>query len=103
LQISGNTHFQYNYAAIKGGAIHYTYYEPKMGPNVTFELNKAGWYGDSISSYAQQLMPVKPSIFNRTIRKIDNPLSYQEFLGLVSQYESNKTAKMRGQRKLEVY
>jgi hypothetical protein len=55
-----------------------------MGPNVTFELNRAGWYGDSISSYAQQLMPVKPSIFNRTIRKIDNPLSYQEFLGLVS-------------------
>ena len=103
MQISGFTHFQNNYAAVKGGAIHYTYYEPKMGPNVTFEMNKAGWYGDSISSYAQQLKPVNPSLFNRTIRKINNPLSYQEFLRLVAQYESNKTAKMKGKRKLEVY
>jgi|LauGreDrversion4_2_1035121.scaffolds.fasta_scaffold60933_3 hypothetical protein len=82
----GTTHFQYNYAAIKGGAIHYTYYEPKLGPNVTFELNRAGWYGNSISSYAQQLKQVSPKIFNRTIRKIDNPLTYLEFLAYVSQY-----------------
>jgi hypothetical protein len=74
-----------------------------MGPNVTFELNKAGWYGDSISSYAQQLKPVKGSLFNKTIRKIDNPLSYKEFLGLVAEYDSNKTTKIKGQRKLEVY
>jgi len=52
LQITGTTAFEFNYASRKGGAIHYTYYEPKIGPNVSFIGNKAGWYGDSISSYA---------------------------------------------------
>ncbi len=30
LEIAGTTEFQYNYAARMGGAIHYTYYEPKI-------------------------------------------------------------------------
>ncbi len=101
----GKTKFQYNYAALKGGAIHYTFYEPKMGPNITFEVNRAGWYGDSISAYAQQLKPISAGLYNRTIRKMDNPLTYMEFSEYVSDYERNKTAKLRNAtvRKLEIY
>ena len=35
LQIS-NTNFTKNYAAIRGGAIHYNYYEPVFGAKVLF-------------------------------------------------------------------
>ena len=45
-------------------------------------------------------------MFNRTIRKIDNPLTYVEFSKYVSDYEKNKTAKLRNVttiRKLEVF
>jgi hypothetical protein len=48
----GKTFFNQNYASIKGGAIHYNYYEPKFEKSVQFSLNKAGWYGDSVSSYS---------------------------------------------------
>lgn len=52
LSITGDTLFSSNYASVKGGAIHWNFYEPKFGPNVKFVGNKAGWYGDSISSYS---------------------------------------------------
>ncbi len=63
-----------------------------MGPNISFELNKAGWYGDSISAYAQQLKPISGAQYNRTIKRIDNPLTYQDFFSYVTIYEANKTA-----------
>lgn len=46
-----NTNFTRNFAQIRGGAIHFNYYEPVFGPDVYFDKNKAGWYGDSISAY----------------------------------------------------
>jgi hypothetical protein len=52
MSINGDTLFTSNYASIKGGAIHWNFYEPNFGPNVKFIGNKAGWYGDSISSYS---------------------------------------------------
>jgi hypothetical protein len=53
LTIDGVSIFSNNFAAIKGGAINWNYVEPIMGKNIKFKGNKAGWYGDSISSYAQ--------------------------------------------------
>jgi len=52
LIIDGNTNFTNNYASLRGGAINWNYHEPEFGSNIRFFNNAAGWYGDSISSYA---------------------------------------------------
>ena len=64
--------------------MHYTYYEPKIGPNVTFVGNRAGWYGDSISSYSTQLKPISLKQFQNQYKKIDNPLTYKQFLEMLA-------------------
>jgi hypothetical protein len=51
--LSVDASFSHNYASVKGGAIHWDYNEPVWGRSVSFEENHAGWYGDSISCYAQ--------------------------------------------------
>eukprot|EP00347_Sterkiella_histriomuscorum_P016469 403353061 len=70
LNITGNSKFTNNFAQKKGGAIHWNYYEPIFGPNVTFKANEAGWYGDSLSSYAQQLMFLTQSEYDKQLEKV---------------------------------
>lgn len=63
LAISGNTVFQNNFAQIMGGAIHWDYVEPQFSNSITFAGNLAGWYGDSISCYSQQLKTISKEEF----------------------------------------
>lgn len=79
-----NTNFTNNFAQVMGGAIHYDYYEPVFGSGVNFVNNKAGWYGDSISSYSQQLKPITLYEYSQMIQKINFPLSYKDFLAMTT-------------------
>jgi hypothetical protein len=75
LSISGNTVYSYNFAQIKGGAIHWDYYEPIFGPKVKFMNNTAGWYGDSISCYAMKLAKISRDDFRAQIDRINFPVT----------------------------
>ncbi|CDW79966.1 UNKNOWN [Stylonychia lemnae] len=70
LNITGFTNFTQNFAQKKGGAIHWNYYEPLISKNVFFEKNIAGWYGDSISSYSQNLKIISAEEYELQLEKI---------------------------------
>ncbi|TNV88247.1 hypothetical protein FGO68_gene13755 [Halteria grandinella] len=78
LTITGKTQFVGNFAQIKGGAIHWDYYEPVFGAGVEFSGNKAGWYGDSISCYAQQLKKITLAEYKGQVERINFPISAEE-------------------------
>jgi hypothetical protein len=78
LTIDGSTTFSNNYAAIKGGAINWNYVEPNFGKQIKFSKNKAGWYGDNIAAYAQQLKAITKEEYKKQLERIYNPLQYSD-------------------------
>ena len=78
LTIDGTTTFSNNYAAIKGGAINWNYVEPNFGKQIKFSKNKAGWYGDNIAAYAQQLKAITKEEYKKQLERIYNPLQYSD-------------------------
>jgi Chlamydia polymorphic membrane protein (Chlamydia_PMP) repeat len=69
------TTFSFNYAEIKGGAIHWNTLEPIFGgitssgnfSSIKFNKNKAGRYGDNISAFAQQIAIIDEKDFTSTM------------------------------------
>lgn len=74
LDISYTT-FSYNYAGIKGGAVHWDTVEPLFGGimnNGNFSLlrykdNRAGRYGDNISTFPHQIALISDQDYKSTI------------------------------------